>query len=131
MGPGFRRDDEVEMRFGEIPVAEAEGAILAHSLRLGRPVLKRGRVLSADDIALIAAAGLDHIVAARLDPGDIREDEAATRIAAAAAGPGIATAPAFTGRANLFAETTGLLVFNHDRTDHLNSAPAAATLATL
>src|SRR5438034_4761035 len=65
------------MKFGDVPVAEAVGAILAHSLRLGTAVLKKGRVLSPEDVALIAAAGLDHIVAARLDPGDIREDEAA------------------------------------------------------
>src|SRR5690348_7386990 len=103
MGPGFRRDDSGEaMKFGEIPVREAAGAILAHSLRLDTTALKKGRVLSPEDIALISAAGIDRIVAARLDPGDIREDEAASRIAAAAAGPNIATARAFTGRANLF-----------------------------
>ena len=100
------------MKFGEVPLAEAAGAILAHSLRLGSAALKKGRVLSEADVALIAAAGLDHVVAARLDPGDIREDEAASRIAAAAAGPNIATPAAFTGRANLFAEARGLLVFD-------------------
>jgi molybdenum cofactor cytidylyltransferase len=119
------------MQFGEIPVGEAEGAILAHSLRLGAAALKKGRVLSADDVGLIAAAGVASIVAARLDPGDIREDEAATRIAAAAAGPNIATANAFTGRANLFAEARGILVVDRDRLDRLNSVDEAVTLGTL
>src|SRR6266700_743118 len=119
------------MKFGDVPVPEAVGAILAHSLKLGTAVLKKGRVLSPEDIALIAAAGLDHIVAARLDPGDIREDEAANRVAAAAAGPNIATAPAFTGRANLFAEARGLLVFDRERLDHLNLVDEAVTLGTL
>src|SRR5712691_11463945 len=119
------------MRFGDVPVAEAAGAILAHSLRLGTAVLKKGRVLSPADIALIAASGLDHIVAARLDPGDIREDVAARRIAAAAAGVGITTATAFTGRANLFAEARGLLVVDRDRLDRLNSVDEAVTLGTL
>src|SRR5216684_2638011 len=120
------------MKFGDIPLAKAEGAILAHSLRLGTAaVLKKGRVLSPEDIALIAASGLDRIVAARLDPGDIREDAAATRIAAAAAGEGIATATAFTGRANLFAEARGLLVVDRDRLDRLNSVDEAVTLGTL
>src|SRR5579862_6550061 len=119
------------MRFGDIPVAEAVGAILAHSLRLETTVLKKGRVLSSADIALIAAAGREHIVAARLDPGDIREDEAATRIAAAAAGANIATAPAFTGRANLFAAAKGLLVVDKDRLGRLNSVDEAVTLGTL
>jgi molybdenum cofactor cytidylyltransferase len=119
------------MRFGAVPVAEAEGAILAHSLKLGTVVLKKGRVLSPADIALIAASGLDHIVAARLDPGDVREDEAATRIAAAVAGAGVTPATAFTGRANLFTETRGLLVFDRDRLDRLNSVDEAVTLGTL
>jgi molybdenum cofactor cytidylyltransferase len=119
------------MRFGEVPVGEAEGAILAHSLRLGATALKKGRVLSAADLDAIAAAGLDHVVAARLDPGDIREDAAAGRIAAAAAGPNIATATAFTGRANLFAVTRGLLVFERDRLDQLNLVDEAVTLGTL
>src|SRR5712691_1121705 len=119
------------MKFGDTPVAAAAGAILAHSLKLGSAVLKKGRVLSPADMALIAASGQDHIVAARLEPGDIREDEAATRIATAAAGDGIATAPAFTGRANLFAAAKGLLVVDRDRLDRLNSVDEAVTLGTL
>jgi len=119
------------MRFGDVPVAEAAGAILAHGLRVDGTVLKKGRVLSPADIALIAAAGLDHIVAARLDPGDIREDDAANRIAAAAAGANIATAPAFTGRANLFAEARCVLVVDRERLDRLNSVDEAVTLGTL
>ncbi|HYU11174.1 MAG TPA: molybdopterin-binding/glycosyltransferase family 2 protein [Stellaceae bacterium] len=119
------------MKFGEVPVAEAEGAILAHSLRLGGTALKKGRVLSAPDLEAIAAAGRDRVVAARLDPGDIREDAAAERVAAAAAGPNIATATAFTGRANLFAETRGLLVFDRERLDQLNLVDEAVTLGTL
>jgi molybdenum cofactor cytidylyltransferase len=119
------------MRFGDVAVGEAAGAILAHSLKLGATVLKKGRVLSPEDVALIAESGLDHIVAARLDPGDIREDEAASRIAAAAAGANIATATAFTGRANLFAEARGLLVVDRGRLDRLNSVDEAVTLGTL
>ena len=119
------------MKFGEVPIDEAEGAILAHSLKLGTTVLKKGRVLSRADLDAIAAAGLAHIVVARLEPGDLREDEAAGRIAAAAAGPNITVANAFTGRANLFAEARGLLVFDRDRLDHLNLVDEAVTLGTL
>src|SRR5260370_6678110 len=121
----------MSMRFGEVAVGEAEGVLLAHSLRLDRTSLKKGRVLSAEDIALIAGAGIDHVIAARLDPGDIREDAAADRIAAAAAGSNLATAAAFTGRANLFAAARGLLVFDRDRLDRLNLVDEALTLGTL
>jgi molybdenum cofactor cytidylyltransferase len=121
----------VEMRFGEVSLREAEGAILAHSLRLGAVTLKKGRVLSSADLEQLSAAGLNHIVAARLDPGDLREDEAANRVAAAAAGGNITPAAAFTGRANLFAEAKGLLVFDRDRLDRLNLVDEAVTLGTL
>jgi molybdenum cofactor cytidylyltransferase len=119
------------MRFGEIPVGEAAGAILAHSLRFSATALKKGRVLSEADIAALSAAGVSEIVAARLDPGDLREDAAADRIAAAIAGTDVKASPAFTGRANLFAETRGLLVFDRDRLDRLNLVAEAVTLGTL
>ncbi len=119
------------MKFGEVPVVQAEGAILVHSLRLGKAALKKGRILSATDLAEIEAAGVEEITVVHLEPGDVREDAAADRIAAAAAGPEVTTAPAFTGRANLFARTKGLLVFDRDQLDQLNQIDEAITLGTL
>jgi len=119
------------MQFGEVPTAKAEGAILVHSLRFGKSAFKKGRVLSAGDITELAAAGIDEITVVRLEPGDIREDPAASRIASAAAGPGIASAAAFTGRANLFSEVKGLLVFDREQLDRLNLVDEAVTLGTL
>ena len=119
------------MRFGEVPVAEAEGAILAHSLRLGTTALKKARVLSRADLDVIAGAGLARIVVARLEPDDVGEDEAARRVAAAAAGAEVEPAAPFTGRANLFAKTRGLLVFDRERLDRVNLVNEAITLGTL
>ena len=119
------------MKFGEVPVAEAEGAILAHSLKLGTTALKKARVLSPADVELIAASGLSRIVVAQLEPGDIGEDEAAWRVATAAAGAEIEAAAPFTGRANLFAKTRGLLVFDPERLDRLNLVDETVTLGTL
>lgn len=119
------------MRFGEVPTAETEGAILVHSLRAGSTVLKKGRVLSAADITALIGAGIDEITVVRLEPGDVREDQAADRIAAAVAGQGVVTAAAFTGRANMFAETKGLLVFDREQLDRLNLVTEAITIGTL
>jgi molybdenum cofactor cytidylyltransferase len=119
------------MRFGEVAVAEAEGAILAHSLKLGSTALKKGRVLSRADVELIGASGMSEVTVARLDPDDIGEDEAARRVAAAAAGPGVSVAAPFTGRANLFAEVRGLLAFDSERLDRLNLVDEAITIGTL
>src|SRR5271165_7686692 len=119
------------MKFGEVAIAEAEGAILAHSLKLGSTALKKGRVLSPVDLELIAGAGLSRITVARLEPGDVGEDEAAQRVALAAIGPGVSAAAPFTGRVNLHAEARGVLAFDHERVDRLNLVDEAITLGTL
>src|SRR6516165_7206093 len=119
------------MRFGEVPVAEAEGAILAHSLKLGNTALKKARVLALADLDVIPGADLARIVVARLDLDDIGEDEAARRVAAAVSGAEIELAAPFTGRANLFAKTRGVLVFDRERLDLLNLVNEAITLGTL
>ena len=75
------------MRFGELPLAEAEGAILAHSVRAGKLVYKKGRRLDAADVAALRRPGARSVIAARLGPDDVHEDEAARLVAAAAAGP--------------------------------------------
>ena len=119
------------MKFGEVPIAAAECAILAHSLRLGTVALKKARVLSRADLDLIAGAGLTRIVVARLEPGDVGEDEAAARVAAAAIGPGVSAALPFTGRVNLHAEVRGVFVVDRERVDRLNLVHEAVTLGTL
>ncbi|MDP6953676.1 MAG: 4-diphosphocytidyl-2C-methyl-D-erythritol kinase, partial [Alphaproteobacteria bacterium] len=119
------------MKFGRINVSEAEGAILAHSLRSDAGVFKKGRVLSADDIAALASAGVERVMAAQLESADVPEDAAAKRIADALAGPGATVAAAFTGRCNLMAEAEGLLVVDATRVDALNLIDETVTVATL
>src|SRR5437764_15063213 len=119
------------MRFGEVPVSDAEGAILAHSLKLGTTALKKGRRLSREDVEVIAGSGLSTVTVARLDPGDVGEDEAAERVAAAVIGAGLSLAAPVTGRANLFAETGGLPVVDRDRSDRLNLVDEASTKGTM
>jgi molybdenum cofactor cytidylyltransferase len=68
---------------------------------------------------------------ARLDPGDVSEDQAAADIAAAITGEGVRADRAFTGRCNLFAEGAGILVVDRDAVDTLNRIDESVTLATL
>ena len=56
---------------------------LAHSMRLADGILPKGRVLDKDDIAQLAVAGISSVVAARLEDGDLNENEAALKIAKA------------------------------------------------
>ncbi len=119
------------MIFGETPLAEAEGALIAHAIVQPGLAFKKGRRLSAADIAALAAAGLESVVAARLEPGDVHEDRAAAAIADMLCGPGLKASAAFTGRCNLTAESRGLLLVARDRLDGLNLLDEAVTVATL
>ena len=57
------------MRFGAVPIAEAEGAIAVHSIRKEGLVLKKGTVIGNNEIAALGEAGIAEIVVARLEPG--------------------------------------------------------------
>jgi molybdenum cofactor cytidylyltransferase len=119
------------MTFGEEAVEDAVGAILAHSLKAGARMLKKGRVLTREDALALASAGIARVTVARLETGDIAEDEAADRLADACLGPLLARTRAATGRVNLSAETPGLLLLDRARIDRLNRLDEAVTLATL
>jgi len=119
------------MIFADLPVLAAEGALLVHSIKVGKIAFRKGRKLSADDVKALADAGRRTVTAARLDPQDVGEDAAATRIAEALAGPNLALATAFTGRCNLSAATAGVLVVDRDRLDRVNLVDEAVTVATL
>jgi len=72
------------MKFGPVPVGEAEGGIAVHSIRKAGLVLKKGTVIGPAEVAALRAANVGEIVVARLEPGDVSEDQAAAEIAAAA-----------------------------------------------
>lgn len=120
------------MELGSIPLSEALGAVVAHTLRLGNArVLKKGSVLGAGDVDALRDAGYTEIIAARLGAEDLPEDEAATLVAASVAGPGVRLAEAATGRCNLHAEGAGLLRIDREAADRLNLIDEAVTLATI
>ena len=119
------------MKFATLSLDEAEGAILAHGLRLKHHKLAKGHILQGDDITDLRAAGFVNVVAARLEADDIGEDEAAQRAAEAIAGPNLDVASPFTGRCNLYAAANGLLRVDRSRIDALNAIDEAVTVATV
>ncbi len=119
------------MRFGEIPVSQAEGAVLAHSVSHAGGVFKKGRKLSASDVATLIASGVAQVFAARLTADDVGEDLAARQLAQALCGKNVTAQEPFTGRANLHAAHHGLLVVDEARVKALNRLHESITLATL
>jgi molybdenum cofactor cytidylyltransferase len=119
------------MKFGAVTPAEAKGGIVVHSVRKAGLVLRKGAVVGDAEIAALNAAGVGAITVARLEPGDVAEDVAAAELAAAVAGAGVRVDRAFTGRANLFAESAGIVVVDTAGVDRLNEADPDITLATV
>ncbi len=119
------------MIFGATPLAAAEGAVLAHSHRLPGRVLRKGSVLDAAAVAALREAGRTEVIAARLEPGDVAEDAAAARLAAALATPHLDAGRAGTGRVNLLAQAHGLLRVTAARIDAINLLHESLTVATL
>ena len=119
------------MKFGAVAPKDAIGATAVHTIRQGTLVLKKGTLVGAVEVAALDAAGIAEIVVARLEPGDVSEDVAAAEIANAIAGESVHVDRAFTGRANLFARSAGILVVDRDPIDQLNRVDEAITVATL
>ena len=119
------------MKFGSLKLSEAEGAILAHAIRVDSMALKKGRVLSANDIAMLRSSGIVEIIAAKLSPDDVAEDIAARAVAVAACGDNTTAQEAFTGRANFYSDVAGLVVVDEVRVRAINHIHESLTIATL
>ena len=65
------------MKFGPVAPRDALGATAVHSIRQGDLVLKKGTLIGAAEVAALEAAKVKEIVVARLEPGDVSEDQAA------------------------------------------------------
>lgn len=119
------------MRFGPVAVGEAEGAVLAHATAAGAVRFRKAHRLTVPDIALLEAAGVRLVIAARLDGDDFDEDAAATAIATALAAAGTDARPAATGRVNLYARWSGVFTVERPLIEALNRIDPAITVATL
>jgi molybdenum cofactor cytidylyltransferase len=119
------------VKFGAVPIGEAEGGVAVHSIRKDGIVLKKGTLIGRAEVEALEAAGIPEIVVARMDPGDVSEDAAAAEIAIAVAGEGVRVDRAFTGRSNLFADIPGVLVVDKEAIDRLNRIDESITFATL
>ncbi|MDD4680822.1 MAG: molybdopterin-binding protein [Clostridia bacterium] len=102
----------------EISVYDAVGTVLAHDLTQIIPgefkgsKFKKGQVISIDDIDILLSMGKRHLYVVDKNDSDVHEDEAAMRIASAAAGKGIRLVAPGEGKIELIAEYDGLLKVN-------------------
>jgi len=98
------------VKFGPVAIEDAIGAIAVHGVRAGNTFIRKGSSITADLALCLKREGVDMIVAARLEYGDVGEDDAARRIAETLAGENVVVEPPFTGRSNLYAGASGVLM---------------------
>src|SRR4051794_27887838 len=106
---------------GERVRARLVDAVLARDLTLTGERWSKGRRLTAHDLEAIARADLGDPVSVLMpDPGEIHEDEAAIRLAAAVAGPGLITRGPAESRLDLVADVDGVFSVRVAHLERLN-----------
>ena len=103
-----------------VPVEEAVGLPLAHDIteiipgKHKGPAFRRGHVVRPEDIPRLLDVGKAHLYIMELEEGELHEEDAAKRLAKAAAGPNIRLTEPVEGRVNLVTEISGLLKVDGD-----------------
>jgi molybdenum cofactor cytidylyltransferase len=120
------------MKFGPVPLDQAEGRILGHNVAGpdGRRLLRKGKALRREDVECLRGLGRRAVYVAELEPGDVEENLAAQRIAQAALGPGLRLSGPSTGRVNLVSTVLGVFRFASERLTALNEREGV-TIASL
>jgi hypothetical protein len=91
--------------------AGAVGAVLARDLLVGGARWSKGRRLSAADLEAFASSppAVGPVTVIVIEPGDLHEDDAALRLAAAVAGTGLTSRGPAQSRVDLIAQEDGVL----------------------
>ncbi|MDR1571918.1 MAG: molybdopterin-binding protein [Clostridiales Family XIII bacterium] len=99
----------------EVPIREAIGMALAHDLTQIIPGefkgarFVKGHIVREDDIETLLGMGKRHLYVVEKGGSDVHEDDAALRIASAAAGRGIRLSGPREGKIELIADADGIL----------------------
>ncbi|MFO7802733.1 MAG: molybdopterin-binding protein [Desulfovermiculus sp.] len=115
--------------YRKVDVEQAVGMVLGHDItqilpnRFKGPALKKGHVIQQSDIPLLLSLGKQQVYVLHLGDGYVHEDEAARRIAAAAAGAHLSLGSPSEGKVNLIADAAGLLTINTQLLDEINAVP--------
>lgn len=110
-----------------VPVDAAVGMVLCHDLteiipgEFKGPSFKKGHVIREEDVRHLLRMGKEHVYVLNPENGLVHENDAAFRIASAAAGEGLELSEPSEGRINMKAAYDGLLKIDVPRLDQINS----------
>ncbi|NDV24299.1 molybdopterin-binding protein [Desulfovibrio sp. JC022] len=110
-----------------IQVQDAVGTVLCHDITRivpgedKGPAFRRGHIVTEEDVPNLLDIGKEHLYVFDPEDGYVHEDDAAQRIAEAAAGPGIELSSPSEGKVNFTATRDGLLDLDTETLFKLNS----------
>ncbi|MBO0686563.1 MAG: 4-diphosphocytidyl-2C-methyl-D-erythritol kinase, partial [Candidatus Dormibacteraeota bacterium] len=109
----------LRLRSDQITAASVSGRVLTHDIGHG---LRKGTVLGPGHLEALRAVPEIHLV--ELDEADVHEDQAARRLGAAVAGPGMHVEDPVQSQVRVVADQRGLLRVDRVAVDRLNHLPA-------
>jgi molybdenum cofactor synthesis domain-containing protein len=110
-----------------VPVEEAVGMPLAHDIteivpgKHKGPAFRRGHIIRSEDVSKLLDVGKANIYIMELEKDELHEEDAARRLAKAAAGDNLELTGPSEGRVNLVAKISGLLKVDVDLLFRFNS----------
>ena len=119
------------MKFGPCALSDCLDAILVYAVDLPDGRIAKGTCLTSDHLSRLRANGIDDIIVARLEDGDLGEDAAADMIAKAMMPANVRLSVAATGRVNIHATKRGLLRVDRLRLRDINMVDEGITLSTV
>ncbi|MEQ3707905.1 MAG: molybdopterin-binding protein [Tateyamaria sp.] len=123
------------MIFGPVPVAEAEGAVLAHSMTSQSTRIAKGTLLTKTHVTALLQAGHTEVTVAQLEVGDVEENQAAETLARAivqdAASQNVRISAAGAGRVNFYATCPGVAEISAEKVAAINAVDPMITVATV
>ncbi len=117
------------MKFGRLNIDDCTGAVLAHHQRLSGKRLSKGTKLDSRLLAQLKKEGLDTLIVAQAEAGDIAEDEVAERLAGQLACDGLETSTAATGRVNFRAAQRGIVRYEREDVTDFNLVDEGVALS--
>ena len=93
-------------------IVDSYKKILAHSIDTNKVKLKKGKIISKDDIAMLKGSGKEKIYIFDKSPYQIDENKAALNLSKFIISNNIRINKPINGRADLFARKKGLLIYN-------------------
>lgn len=97
------------------------GMVLCHDVKYDGGRLRKGHVLRVDDLPALRTATPDELHVIELEAGDVHEDEAGRRLAAAAAGDGVELGDSSAGHWPLVSARRGVLDVSVDALRRANA----------